>query len=98
MLYAVTLLPKMAWFAASYRLRATRRSPPDRASLLGECIARFCIASGPLYIKIGQILSTRSDLFGPDTIAALQRLQDDVPAADEPAVRKTPRRGVRQRV
>lgn len=88
MLYAVTLLPKMAWFAASYRLRATRRSPPDRASLLGECIARFCIASGPLYIKIGQILSTRSDLFGPDTIAALQQLQDDVPAADEPAVRK----------
>jgi ubiquinone biosynthesis protein len=34
---------------------------------------------GPTFVKLGQILSTRSDLVPADIIAELQSLQDDVP-------------------
>ncbi|MFT5992886.1 MAG: ubiquinone biosynthesis protein, partial [Bradymonadia bacterium] len=34
---------------------------------------------GPTFVKLGQILSTRSDLLPPDIIDELQHLQDDVP-------------------
>lgn len=34
---------------------------------------------GPTWIKLGQILSTRRDLFPPDWIDALSRLQDEAP-------------------
>lgn len=35
---------------------------------------------GPVYVKLGQLLSTRPDLLGDDYIAALSQLQADVPA------------------
>ena len=34
---------------------------------------------GPTFVKLGQILSTRGDLLPPDFVAALARLQDQVP-------------------
>lgn len=34
---------------------------------------------GPCFIKLGQILSTRSDMLGPDWIAELEKLQSGVP-------------------
>ncbi|NRP31694.1 MULTISPECIES: AarF/ABC1/UbiB kinase family protein [unclassified Aliiroseovarius] len=34
---------------------------------------------GPTFVKLGQILSTRIDLFEPDVIAELERLRDQVP-------------------
>ena len=46
-------------------------------------------ALGPTFIKLGQILSTRVDVFPDDWIAAFEKLQSDVPpiAADQlPAV------------
>ena len=35
---------------------------------------------GPVYVKLGQLLSTRPDLLGEDYIEALSQLQADVPA------------------
>ncbi len=34
---------------------------------------------GPAFIKLGQVLSTRSDLLPPDYLAELSKLQDDAP-------------------
>ena len=37
---------------------------------------------GPAYIKLGQLLSTRADIFPPVFIAEMRKLQDKVPAED----------------
>ena len=42
---------------------------------------------GPVYVKLGQLLSTRPDLLGEDYIEALSRLQANVPPVDWEAVR-----------
>jgi len=43
---------------------------------------------GPTFVKLGQLLSTRSDLLPPVYLEALSRLQDDVPPL-EPGVAET---------
>lgn len=35
---------------------------------------------GPAYIKLGQLLSTRADIFPPVFITEMRKLQDKVPA------------------
>ncbi|MBV1951929.1 MAG: ubiquinone biosynthesis regulatory protein kinase UbiB, partial [Cycloclasticus sp.] len=42
---------------------------------------------GPIFVKFGQILSTRQDLLAPDIGAELSKLQDDVPAFDNDLAR-----------
>lgn len=42
---------------------------------------------GPTFVKLGQMLSTRPDLFPLAYIAELSRLQDDVPAAPWEAIK-----------
>ncbi|MCI2031272.1 ABC1 kinase family protein [Limosilactobacillus sp.] len=44
---------------------------------------------GPTFIKMGQILSTRSDLVSPEYVKAFRKLQDDVPADDFASVKET---------
>ncbi len=54
-------------------LRFTARpSPAERLRLVLEEL-------GPTFIKLGQVLSTRSDLLAPEYIAELEKLQDRVP-------------------
>jgi ubiquinone biosynthesis protein len=54
----------------------------------GERFARLLAALGPTYIKLGQVLSMRSDLLPADYIRALQKLQDQAPPIPYPDVRK----------
>ncbi len=44
-----------------------------------ERFARLLAALGPTYIKLGQVLSMRSDLLPADYVAALSQLQDGAP-------------------
>ena len=49
-----------------------------RASLAAE-LRDTLIKLGPTFIKIGQLLSTRVDVFTPEVIAELAKLQNEVP-------------------
>jgi ubiquinone biosynthesis protein len=51
---------------------AERLTPPQRARL---ALAEL----GPTFVKLGQVLATRVDIFPPDWIAEFERLQSDVP-------------------
>ncbi|MBB6696108.1 AarF/ABC1/UbiB kinase family protein [Cohnella xylanilytica] len=42
-------------------------------------VRMFLEELGPTFVKLGQLASTRSDLFPPEFVAELRRLQDDVP-------------------
>jgi len=46
----------------------------------GQMFADGLLRLGPLYIKIGQILSCRENLFSDEWIVAMEKLQDKVPA------------------
>jgi ubiquinone biosynthesis protein len=41
---------------------------------------------GPTFVKLGQILATRVDLFAPEWIAEFSKLEDNVPAAPYPTI------------
>lgn len=44
----------------------------------GECLRRACEDLGPIFIKFGQLLSTRPDLIPADIVLELNHLQDNV--------------------
>ncbi|MGL1682657.1 hypothetical protein ACSTIO_23820, partial [Vibrio parahaemolyticus] len=54
----------------------SRRDVPGRA---GERLAAALTELGPSFIKLGQILSTRSDLVGERVATDLAQLQDKLP-------------------
>ncbi len=47
---------------------------------IGTRIRITCEELGPTFVKIGQILSTRTDIISQSVAVELQKLQDDVPA------------------
>ncbi|NUN11734.1 AarF/ABC1/UbiB kinase family protein [Candidatus Micrarchaeota archaeon] len=53
--------------------------PQKTKKPLGERIRCALEELGPTFIKFGQILSTRGDLFPPEVIVELEKLQDAVP-------------------
>lgn len=71
------LLPAPARFAAAIlRLLAGREGRRGRP---GERLARACERLGPAAIKLGQLLSTRADVFGTPFADDLSRLKDQLP-------------------
>ena len=54
---------------------------PDSPRLpLPEVLCSILTELGPVYVKLGQLLSTRADLLSEPYIDALSQLQSDVPA------------------
>mgnify|MGYP002620376469 CR=1 FL=1 len=71
-----------AWSAGlGLRPRGVRRAAWARA------LRAACEDLGPLWIKLGQLLSVRPDLAAPEVVAELERLQDRVPPVSLEAVR-----------
>ncbi len=54
----------------------------------GERLATALEKLGPAYIKLGQFLATRPDVFGVETTADLSRLKDKIPAFSMTEARK----------
>ena len=76
-----TLIPADAIPAALPRaaLRAIQRILPTPSTPRGERLRQAFLELGPVYIKFGQLLSTRRDLLPADIVDALSTLQDQVP-------------------
>lgn len=68
------------WFGGWLGLVLTFRGKAARQAWFGHRLAALLIAFGTTFVKVGQIMSTRPDLFPPHVIGALTRLQDNVGA------------------
>lgn len=69
-----------------YRAVVSRFVEQDLLDLSdGERLSRACLELGVTFIKIGQVLSTRSDIVGPEVAREMAQLQSNVPP-DPPAV------------
>ena len=63
-----------------WALLALQKLLPKPELPRGERLRDAFVNLGPVYIKLGQLLSTRPDLLPADVVAALDSLQDRVPA------------------
>lgn len=69
-----------AWLPAS-RMDAFATRPPQAR------VRRALEEMGPCFVKLGQVLATRVDLFPPEWIAEFSRLQNAVPSVPFDAIR-----------
>ena len=63
----------VGWISRLFAVRNRAKNP-------GERFAHALESLGPAYIKVGQILATRSDMLDPEFTKGLSRLKDQVPA------------------
>jgi ubiquinone biosynthesis protein len=68
------------WFFGWIALLVSFRGKARRQAWFAGRLAAYLIDLGATFVKVGQIMSTRPDLFPPHVIRALERLQDDVGA------------------
>jgi ubiquinone biosynthesis protein len=68
------------WFFGWIALLISLRGKARRQAWFARRLAAYLIDLGATFVKVGQIMSTRPDLFPPHIIRALERLQDDVGA------------------
>ncbi|MGZ3405980.1 MAG: AarF/ABC1/UbiB kinase family protein, partial [Polyangia bacterium] len=69
-----------------------RRKPSPAG--IGPRLARLFADLGPTYIKLGQLLATREDLFPPEVTKALASLHSGVPPMKSRAVEREIRRAL----
>ena len=71
--------PALPWAVRTLLLLGPWRLFPRRGLCRGERLRRTLEELGPVFIKFGQMLSTRRDLLPEDIAGELAKLQDDVP-------------------
>ena len=68
------------WFVGWLALLVSFRGKAARQRWFAARLAALLVGLGATFVKVGQIMSTRPDLFAPHVIRALTRLQDNVGA------------------
>jgi ubiquinone biosynthesis protein len=68
------------WLIGWLALLVTLRGKAARQRWFARMLASLLVELGATFVKVGQIMSTRPDLFPPHIIHALEKLQDDVGA------------------
>ena len=70
----------LVWFLGWLGLLLSFQGKAARRQWFATRLADLLVALGATFVKVGQIMSTRPDLFPPHIIKALTRLQDNVGA------------------
>ena len=73
--------------AAAWQARFGLRRGRARREAVARQLRLACEDLGPAFIKLGQLASVRPDVFGPEVVFELERLQDRIPAAPYAEVR-----------
>jgi ubiquinone biosynthesis protein len=76
----ILLAHAIVWFVGWLALLVSFRPRATRQAWFAGRLAALLIALGATFVKVGQIMSTRPDLFPPHVIRGLTRLQDNVGA------------------
>ena len=78
---AIRYYPRARYLKRYQRILESKGEPPDRKRSIAEAIKLrdTMIKSGPLFIKLGQMLSSRRDVVPEEYIEILTDLQDSVP-------------------
>ncbi|RCJ24930.1 aminotransferase [Nostoc sp. ATCC 43529] len=71
-----------------YIFASMNKSKKEQNILRGQYIYQYLLKSGPVYIKMGQVLATRPDIIPSEIASELRKLQDDVPHMDENDTRR----------
>jgi glutamate-1-semialdehyde 2,1-aminomutase len=69
----------MCGYGLNYAVIRLFTAKDDVQDLRGRVLKKAMIRLGPFYIKLGQIIATRPDLFPPQITSILESLHDDVP-------------------
>ena len=85
----ILLAHAIVWFVGWLALLVSFRPKATRQAWFAGRLAALLIALGATFVKVGQIMSTRPDLFPPHVIRGLTRLQDNVGAFSWRAVERT---------
>ena len=78
------LLPRRPWWLWLWPFWLVPRGRLPDAERFACALERL----GPIYVKLGQLLSNRADLFSPELIQALRRLRDAVSPIDPGLARR----------
>src|SRR5262245_39725841 len=93
LLVAVLLIvPGCVWLLGWLGLLVSLRGKRARQDWFAARLTSLLVALGATFVKVGQIMSTRPDLFPVHVTRALTRLQDDVGAFAWRHVERTLRR------
>src|SRR3954447_2871143 len=85
----VLFVSAVIWFGGWLGLALSFQGKAARQTWFGKRLAQLLISLGATFVKVGQIMSTRPDLFPPHIINARPRLQDNVGAFKWEAVERT---------
>ena len=73
------LLPPLKWYLKIIFFLNLWRWLPAKSGTRGQRLCDALISLGPVFVKFGQAISTRRDLFPEDIVEPLILLQDKVP-------------------
>src|SRR4051812_32321384 len=77
-IFALVLFALARLFVGWVVLLVLFRGKPRRQEWFADCVVGLFRALGATFVKVGQIMSTRPDLFPPHLIRSLETLQDNV--------------------
>lgn len=70
---------RIGWTLARHAMAGWRFDPASRRRETATQLRLAFEELGPAFIKLGQLISVRPDLFGPELVLEMERLRDSVP-------------------